>query len=410
MRLDADVVLPLPRDPAELRQVGGDIRPVGDEAVFDRLGQQGGDALPVRREPPPVPQCRLPPLELEGRRRRVPPSRRIVRIGPAVPEVVHVPERPIVVQPAGRRDVERPAGLQVAAGGKDMDVDTAVRLPVQHRRPAASVRREAGEGQLPEIVEHGIDLRVVRPVLRRPCDHAGRVAVLEPQAVGDRGDLVGIAAQDLDAGALDAQRVGGGQHVPGGLPGRAGAVPQERDQHRLSGPGCSAASRSSIDASSARIRRRCGCADPFTRRAIWFRLLPIRAICAVRAAAAAASPGDQGRTRPSDRRTRSESGMPAASASERQWLISSVEARTRRLWVRAISGTGDAGGHAAAVGSKGGAALPRQGARGGTPLRAKRRMGVWGGGCLPALGGSRGGRSAFPARSDGIERQRGYGG
>ena len=389
--------------------MGGDVRPPGDEAVLDRLGQQGGDALPVRPELPPLPQGRLPLLQLEGRRRRVPPTRRVVRRRPAVLEIVHVPERPVVVQPAGRRDVERPAGLQVAAGGQDVDVDAAARLPVQHRRPAAPVGGEACERQLLEIVEHRPDLRIVRTVLRRPGDHARGVAVLEPQAVGDGGDQLGIPAQDLDAGAAVAQRVGRRQHVSGGGPGRAGAVLQERDQHRPSGPGSRAASRSSIDASSARIRRRSGCGEPFTFRAIWFRLLPIRAICRVRSAWADASPGDQGRTRSSDRRTRSESGMPAASASARQWPISSVEARTRRLRERAISGRRDEAGRAAA-GSKGGAALPRQGARGGTPLRAQRRVGVWGGGCLPAPGGSREGRSAIPARPDDIERQRGYGG
>ena len=99
------------------------------------------------------------------------------------------------------------ARLQVAAGGEDVHVDAAAPLAVLHRHPRGAVRLESSPGGLLELVEDGFDLRVGRPVLRRPRDHAGGVLVLELERVGDGGHHVGTAAADLDAVAQLAGRV-----------------------------------------------------------------------------------------------------------------------------------------------------------------------------------------------------------
>ena len=59
-----------------------------------------------------------------------PGSRRVVRPAPAVFGVEGVAERAEGLLPAGRGDVEAPAGLQVASCGEDVHVSAAAALAV----------------------------------------------------------------------------------------------------------------------------------------------------------------------------------------------------------------------------------------------------------------------------------------
>ena len=94
-------------------------------------------------------------------------------------------------------------------------VDAAAALAVLDRRPGTAVRFESGPRRLLELVDHGLDLRVGRPVLGRPGDHTGGVLVLELQRVGDGGDHLGIPAADLDALAELVGRVALAEQVIG---------------------------------------------------------------------------------------------------------------------------------------------------------------------------------------------------
>ena len=111
-------------------------------------------------------------------------------------------------------------------------MDAAAVLPVQDRRPRVAVRVQTGPRRLLELVEDGVDLRVGRPVLRRPRDHDRAVLVLELQRVGDGGHHVGVSPEHLDALALAAHRVALADQVAGRLAGRAGAAPQALNVHR----------------------------------------------------------------------------------------------------------------------------------------------------------------------------------
>ena len=156
-----------------------------------------------------------------------PGPRRVVGPAPAVLVVEGVAQRAEGLLPAGRRDVEAPAGLQVAAGREDVHVDPAAALAVLDRRPRVAVRFESGPRRLLELVEHGLDLGVGRVVPGRPRDHAGGVLVLELQRVGDGGDHLGVAAADLDALAELAGGVTLAEQVVGGGLRRAGAAGDE---------------------------------------------------------------------------------------------------------------------------------------------------------------------------------------
>ena len=125
--------------------------------------------------------------------------RRVIRPAPAVFGVEGVAERAERLLPARRRDVEAPAGLQVAPRGEDMHVGAAVALAVHHGRPGVAVRLEPRPRRPLELVEYGFDLRVGRSVVGCPGDHARRVLVLERQRVGHRGDLMGVPLEDLHA-------------------------------------------------------------------------------------------------------------------------------------------------------------------------------------------------------------------
>ena len=69
-----------------------------------------------------------------------PRPRRVIRPAPAVFGVEGVAERAERLLPARRRDVEAPAGLQVAPRGEDMHVSAAAALAVHHGRPGVAVR------------------------------------------------------------------------------------------------------------------------------------------------------------------------------------------------------------------------------------------------------------------------------
>ena len=129
----------------------------------------------------------------------VPRPLRIVRAAPAVLVVLPVPQRVKRLLPSGSCDIQALAGLQIAARGQDMHVNTPVRhFAVLHRSPGVAIRFESGPGGLLELVHHSANLRIARVVLRCPGDDARRVLVLELQRIGDGGHLVGIAPQHGD--------------------------------------------------------------------------------------------------------------------------------------------------------------------------------------------------------------------
>ena len=161
-----------------------------------------------------------------------PRPRRIIWPAPALLGVEGVAERVECLLPARRRDVEAPAGLQVASRGEDMHVSAAVALAVHHGRPGVAVGLEPRPGCLFKGIDDRADLRVGRSVVGCPGDHARRVLVLERQRVGHRGHLMGIPPEDLHALAQLAGRVPRPEQVVDRRPGRAGAASQELNVHR----------------------------------------------------------------------------------------------------------------------------------------------------------------------------------
>ena len=111
-------------------------------------------------------------------------------------------------------------------------MDPVAVLPVQDRRPGVTVRLQSRPGRLLELVEDGPDLRVGRPVLRCPCDHARGVLLLEAQRVGDGGNMVRVAAQDLDARTHPSGGVTFADEIVGRGPGGARAARGEANVHR----------------------------------------------------------------------------------------------------------------------------------------------------------------------------------
>ena len=160
-----------------------------------------------------------------------PRPRRVVGPAPAVLVVEGVPQRVEGLLPAGRRDVEALARLQVAACGQHVHVDAAALLAVQDRRPRVAVRVEPRPRRLLELVEDGFDLRVGRPVVRGPRDDGRPVLVLERQRIGDGRHLFRIAAKHLDAGARLPGRVPFAEQVVDRRAGRARAAGDELDVH-----------------------------------------------------------------------------------------------------------------------------------------------------------------------------------
>ena len=74
-----------------------------------------------------------------------PRPRRVIRPAPALFSVEGVTERVECLLPVRRRDVEAPAGLQVASRGEDMHVGAAA-LAVHHGRPGVAVGLEPRPG------------------------------------------------------------------------------------------------------------------------------------------------------------------------------------------------------------------------------------------------------------------------
>ena len=161
-----------------------------------------------------------------------PRPRRVIRPAPALLGVEGVAERAKRFLPARRRDVEAPAGLQVAPRREDMHVSAAAALAVHHCRPGVAVGLEPRPGRPLELVEYGFDLRVGRSVVRCPGDHARGVLVLERQRVGHHGHLMGVPPEDLHALAQLPRRIPRPEEVVGRRPGRAGSASQEFNVHR----------------------------------------------------------------------------------------------------------------------------------------------------------------------------------
>ena len=161
-----------------------------------------------------------------------PGARRVVRTAPAVLVVEGVAKRGEGLLPAGGRDVQAPARLEVALRGEDVRVDAAPALAVEDRRPRVAVRLQPRPGRLLELVEDGFDLLAGRPVLRRPRDHGGRVPALEVERVGEGGHHVRVPAHDFDALALLSRRVTLADEILDRRAGRALPVGEELNEHR----------------------------------------------------------------------------------------------------------------------------------------------------------------------------------
>ena len=156
-----------------------------------------------------------------------PRPRRVVRAAPAVLVVEGVAKRIERPLPAGGRDIEAAARLEVALRGEDVRVDAAAALAVQHRRPRVAVRLQSRPRDLLELVQDGFDLLAGGLVLRRPRDHGGRVLLLEVERVGHGGHHVRVPAPHFDALALPSLGVQLADEIldgrpPGTLPVGAG--------------------------------------------------------------------------------------------------------------------------------------------------------------------------------------------
>ena len=212
---------------------GGDhVSAAPHRAVLDALHQVVADQVAgvgFVFEPGPQPR-RLDVGAVSGLLR--PSPRRVVRPAPAVLVVERVAQRVEGPLPAGRRDVEAAARLEVALGGEDVHVDAAPALAVKNRRPRVAVRLQSRPCRLLELVEDGFDLRVGRPVVGRPRDHGRRVLALEVERVGHGGHHVRVAADDFDALALLSLGVTLADEIIGCRLGRALAVGEKLKVHR----------------------------------------------------------------------------------------------------------------------------------------------------------------------------------
>ena len=217
---------------ARLAQRGDDIASVAHHAVLDALDQVVPDQVAWGGfEPEPGSQLRRFDVGAVSGLLHSGPGR-IVGTAPAVLVVEGVPERIERLPPSGRGDVEAPAGLKVAPRGENVDMGASALLTVQHRRPCVAVGLQTRPGRLLELVEDGFDLLVGGAVVRRPCDHAGRVPVLEVERVGDCGHHLGVPPKHLDALARLPGRVLLPKEVLGRSPRRSGPVREKLNVHR----------------------------------------------------------------------------------------------------------------------------------------------------------------------------------
>ena len=90
-----------------------------------------------------------------------PSQRRVIRPAPALLGVEGVTERVECLLPARRRDVEAPAGLQVASRGEDMHVNDALEAPWGIRQ-----ERQLREVFVPDRVTPGEMTRRIAEVVR----------------------------------------------------------------------------------------------------------------------------------------------------------------------------------------------------------------------------------------------------
>ena len=185
---------------ARLLQSGDHAGPVLHHAALDALHQVFLDHVTgIGLARGPGPQLRR--LDVGAMPRLLHPRpRRIVRPAPGVLYVAGFHQRAIRLLPARRRDVQALARLQITPRRDNMHMNAAALLAVPHRRPGVAIRCQPGPGGVLELVNHPVDLRVARLVLRGPGDHGRRVPVLELQRVGHRRHLVRIAAQHRHLG------------------------------------------------------------------------------------------------------------------------------------------------------------------------------------------------------------------
>ncbi len=241
------IVLALARHvEADFLQGGDHVGAALYRAVLDALHQIVADQFArvgLLFEPGPQLRC----LDVGPVARLLRPGpRRVVRTAPAVLVVEGVAQRVEGPLPAGRRDVQAPARLEVALGGKDVRVDAAAALAVQNRRPRVAVRLQSRPRRPLELVKDGFDLLAGRPVLGCPRDHDRRVLALELQRVGHGGRLVRIGpAGKLVQVVADARDLAGALAL-GGAGGRGPRprprLPQQRGggdtrRRRLRPPG-----------------------------------------------------------------------------------------------------------------------------------------------------------------------------
>ena len=231
-----DVVLALARHlEADRLQGGNHVGAAAHRAVLDALHQVVADQLAwVSFVLEASPQLRRLDVGAMARLLR-PGPRRVVRAAPPVLVVEGVAQGVEGLLPAGRRDVQAAARLQVALRGEDVRVDAAAALAVQDRRPRVAVRLEPRPGRLFEGIHDRADLRVGRSVVRCPGNHARGVLVLESQGVGHRSHLMGIPPEDLYALARLVGRVPRPEEVTGRVLGRAGTTGQELNVHQSRG-------------------------------------------------------------------------------------------------------------------------------------------------------------------------------
>ena len=217
---------------ARLPQRGNDIVAAAHHAVLDALDQVVPDQVAWGGfEPEPGSQLRRFDVGAVSGLLHSGPGR-IVRTAPAVLVVEGVPERIERPLPSRRGNVETPAGLKVAPRGEDVDMGAAALLSVQHSRPYVAVGFESGPSRLLEGVQYRFDLLVGGAVVRRPCDHAGRVPVLEVERVGHRGHHLRVPPQHLHALARLPGRVLLPKEVLGRSPRRPGPVREKLNVHR----------------------------------------------------------------------------------------------------------------------------------------------------------------------------------
>ena len=230
---DGEVVLPLTGHlEAGLLQEGDNIGAVLHPTALDPLQEVVADQLPragFHFEAGPEPR-RLD-VGAMARLLRLGP-RRVVGAGPAVLVVEGVAQRVERLLPAGGRDVQAAARLEVAARGEDVHVHAVAVLPVEDRRPGVAVGLQPRPGRLLELVEDGPDLGVGGLVLRRPRDHERGVLVLEAERVGHGGHVVGVAPQDLDARTHESGGVALADEIVGGGLGGAFAAAGAANEHR----------------------------------------------------------------------------------------------------------------------------------------------------------------------------------